>query len=97
MTLDEAWAEAEAALPEGWRLQLHYIGPEGPFSPGPGHEFGSPRYAAICDSQFYAGPDRWRGITGEKFAETPVEALQALTVLLRARAASGTGAGESQS
>ena len=40
-SLDAAWAEAEAALPEGWRLCLH-------------GSFGSVAFKAVADSQEWA-------------------------------------------
>ena len=81
MTLDEAWAEAEAALPEGWMLRLFDYGPSGPFNPGPGESYHVPRYEASSKLGVLSSPPKMFG----RSDDTPAAALHALAIALRTR------------
>lgn len=71
-SLDAAWAEAEAALPEGWFLVLS----------------DDPRYSAEATREGYHDPAiGWVGVqTRDATGPTPAAALRALAATLRERA-----------
>ncbi len=71
-SLDAAWAEAEAALPEGWTLDALRRGGNGVW------------HAYADSNQHLGGPYRGRPFADEAGA-THVAALRALAYRLRAR------------
>lgn len=72
MTLDEAWAEAEAALPKRWRFGI-----------SPYYPCGYEAYAYNIHRTPNTGLSRHS--TGACYGDTAIEALQALTAKLRDR------------
>jgi hypothetical protein len=70
--LDAAWAAAEAALPEGWTLDV---------GDSLGHPHG--RFEASAEEGGYVGPGRDRNGRAA-YGETPAAALRGLTDRLRA-------------
>jgi hypothetical protein len=76
--LAEAWAEVEAVLPEGWTMGLFDYGQPGPFNPGPGEEFHTPRYEAAAHLGILSSPPKDHG----RSDESPAAALHALAVIL---------------
>lgn len=65
-TLDQAWSDAEAAMPEGWRFELSPYFPSG----------WEATAWDIKNYQFDFDPDLWIG-TGGAF-ESPIDALRDL-------------------
>ncbi|MDP2622294.1 MAG: hypothetical protein Q8Q29_00650 [Actinomycetota bacterium] len=74
MTLDEAWAEAEAALPEGWRIDTLRIGRNYPHEP-------EVEWVVWAEKPDYFAPRDGRTAFGS--GPTPTAALQALAAALR--------------
>ena len=87
-SLDAAWASAEAALPEGWQLEVVHRGAlTGDINPWTGYAITEPReqYVAEAAHVWYGGPTWKRIDPPEAKAEgpTPAAALRALTAKLR--------------
>lgn len=76
--LEEAWARVGALLPEGWVRDLYDYGPPGPYNPGPGEEFHTPRYQATAKLGISSGLPKLRG----RSDESPAAALLDLAARL---------------
>jgi hypothetical protein len=75
MTLDAAWAEATALLPEGWTLQL------GDWHAEPDRPDGMPPFEAIAEPYSFREQQRQGSVVAR--GDTPVAALQRMTASLR--------------
>lgn len=75
-TLDQAWAQAEAALPEGWVFGIIDHGPPSAYNPPPDQPFGQERCDAWAKLGISSSPAKVRAR-----ASTPTAALLALLAL----------------
>jgi hypothetical protein len=85
-SIDAAWAEAEAALPEGWRIALK--GPNPARLHVPGFDVGHPFYAEASQpfAQSFVPTGQRDGFVVVS-GSTPADALHALAAALRDRSA----------
>jgi hypothetical protein len=79
-TLDEAWAEAEAALPEGWIICRLIGGHPGPYTPAwQAQAEPTPAYKNV-PGHFGTTGSMWLGVGST--GHTPAAALRALAAAL---------------
>lgn len=79
-TLDAAWADLRAVLPDEWIVILYDSGPPTTYNPGPESPFHGPRYLARADIGIRSGPPR----ISAQSDESPAAALDALRAALAA-------------
>lgn len=77
-TLDAAWADLRAVLPDEWIVILYDSGPPTTYNPGPESPFHGPRYLARADIGIRSGPPR----ISAQSDESPAAALDALRAAL---------------